>query len=378
MNAEQIVELRNRLACSRRVVVKVGSQVLCRADGSLDDAVLVQLCRDLARCLDAGCEVVLVSSGAVASGRSAAAEYPQANQLGKQALAAIGQPLLMARYRQLFGAHGRLVAQLLLTHADLADRSRFLHARRVIAELMSGGVLAIVNENDTIAVEELRFGDNDALAAQVAHVVSADALLLLTEVDGLCTADPRLDPTAVRIQAVALDDAAERYVSVASTSSLGTGGMGSKLAAARRAGSVGCVAAIAKGKLPGVIGLLLSGADVGTIVEPAHKRLTGKRSWLATSVRTRGCLHLDAGAVAALTGAGRSLLPIGVTAITGEFSVGDAVQLLGPTGETIGKGLIRYDSADARRAQGKRSDWLADHCPWLPAEIVHRDDLALK
>ena len=195
---------RELLEKSPRIVVKVGSQVLCRDDGTLDDAVLVELVAGLAARQRLGQEVAFVSSGAVASGAGVAAKLG----LGKQALAAIGQPLLMARYRELFAAHGIQVAQILLTHADLADRGRFLHARRVMAELMAAGVLPIINENDTVAVEELKFGDNDALAAQVAHVVGADVLVLLTETDGLYTANPHEDSSAVRIaQGQCHDDA---------------------------------------------------------------------------------------------------------------------------------------------------------------------------
>lgn len=366
-------DLRNQLKGARRVVVKVGSQVLCKPDGNLDAAVLVALCRDLARLLDEGREVLLVSSGAVASGRGSFAGSPQPS-LGKQALAAIGQPLLMARYRQLFEAHGRHVAQVLLTHADLGDRSRFLHARRVMAELMAAGILPIVNENDTVAVEELKFGDNDALAAQVAHVVSADAVVLLTEVDGLYTADPRTNPDATLLPWVAHDDESVLAMAGLGTSQFGTGGMQSKVQAARKAGAVGVLAAIAHGKKPGNLLDLLAGRPVGTIFAPAGKRLTGKRSWIATSVRPRGTLHVDAGAAQALREGGRSLLPIGVVRIEGVFQVGDPVQVCDPQGEVVGRGLVRYDSEDATRAAGHRTEQISREQAWLPVELIHRDD----
>jgi glutamate 5-kinase len=373
---------RSTLAQARRVVVKVGSQVLCRADGTLDDAVLVGLCRELARLLDDGREVVLVSSGAVASGRGATANSArQANgggqaglDLGKQALAAIGQPLLMARWRQLFEAHGRHVAQVLLTHADLADRGRFLHARRVMAELMAAGVLPIVNENDTVAVDELKFGDNDALAAQVAHVVAADLVLLLTEVDGLYTADPRVVPEAVRLPEVRWQDPRALEVAGASTSAFGTGGMRSKVLAARSAGAVGAWTLIAHGKTPGNVRRALAGEDVGSLFQPAPRRLTGKRSWIASSVRPRGSLHVDAGAARALLEGGRSLLPIGVVRVEGRFGVGDPVAVVGPDGQLLGRGLVRHDSAEASAAIGRRTEQLLSERGWLAAELVHRDD----
>jgi glutamate 5-kinase len=373
MDPQQIQGLRDQLRSARRVVIKVGSQVLCKPDGTLDAAVLVALCRDLARLLDEGREVLLVSSGAVASGRGSFSDRDPPS-LGKQALAAIGQPLLMARYRQLFEAHGRHVAQILLTHADLGDRSRFLHARRVMAELMAAGILPIVNENDTVAVEELKFGDNDALAAQVAHVVSADAVVLLTEVDGLYTADPRLDPHAVLLPCVGHDDETVLAMAGLGTSQFGTGGMRSKVLAARKAGSVGVLAAIAHGKKPGNLLELLAGKPVGTIFAPATRRLTGKRSWIATSVRPRGTVHVDAGAAQALREGGRSLLPIGVVRIEGAFQVGDPVQVCDPHGDIVGRGLTRYDSEDAIRAAGRRTEQISRDLGWLPVELIHRDD----
>jgi len=370
--------LRARLVAARRVVVKVGSQVLCGADGRLDEAVVAALCAELAAVRQTGREVLLVSSGAVASGTGALSQVANPTLLGKQALAAIGQPLLMARYREAMAGHGLLVAQILLTHADLAHRGRFLHARRVMAELMAAGILPIVNENDTVAVEELKFGDNDALAAQVAHVVGADALVLLTEVEGLYTADPGLDPHARLLSAVAQDDETALAAAGPGTSQFGTGGMKSKVLAARKAGDVGVLTAIARGRRPGVLTALLAGEPVGSVFAPAGRRLTGRRSWIATSVRTRGTLHVDAGAAAALCTGGRSLLPIGVTRVDGEFAVGDPVLVCGPDGAAVGRGLARYDAVDARRAVGLRSEQIASVIGWLPAqELIHRDDFAL-
>lgn len=363
--------VRAELGTSRRLVIKVGSQVLCHDDGTLDLAVVTALCAGVAARLQAGQEVALVSSGAVASGTGATPSLT----LGKQALAAIGQPLLMARYRELFAVHGIVVAQVLLTHADLADRGRFLHARRVMAELMAAGVLPIVNENDTVAVEELKFGDNDALAAQVAHVVGADTLVLLTETDGLYTTNPHEDPTATRIAAGASQDDALLGLASGGKSQFGTGGMLSKLQAARKAGSVGVTVAIARGKNPQVLQDLFAGADVGTVLSAGPKRLTGKRAWMATSLRTRGTVHVDAGAAQALHRGGRSLLPIGVQRVEGTFQVGDPLLVVGPDGNAVGRGLARYDSADAHKVVGLRTEQITLALGWLPAqELIHRDD----
>lgn len=263
--------LRAQVVLAKRVVIKVGSQVLCQADGRLDEGVFASLCQDIGELLRQKREVVLVSSGAVASGRGALAHKQMETTLGKQALAAIGQPLLMAHYRQLFAQQQIEVAQVLLTHADLADRGRFLHARRVMAELASAGILTIVNENDTVAVEELKFGDNDALAAQVTHVTGSDVLVLLTEVAGLYTADPQKDPTAKLISAVHGHDDATLALAGDSKTAFGTGGMRSKVAAARKAGDVGAIAVIASGKQPHVLAYIFGGQATGTVFAPGRK-----------------------------------------------------------------------------------------------------------
>jgi len=379
----QEITLRRALAAARRIVVKVGSQALCRPDGRLDSRVVAGLCQDLLGLIDEGRQVVLVSSGAVASGAgetatggsSDAASRPE---LGRQALAAIGQPLLMARYRQEFAIGRRHVAQILLTHADLADRGRFLHARRVMAELTAAGVVPIVNENDTVAVDELKFGDNDQLAAQVALLIEADALVLLTEVEGLYDANPRTHPQARLRSWVGPRDPTALAGAEDGTSAFGTGGMRSKVIAARKAGAVGVVSAIADGKRPQVVAEVLRGDPVGTVFAPAARRSSGRRGWLATSVRGRGVLHLDAGAAQAIALGGKSLLPAGVVRVEGRFDVGDPVELRGPDGQTIGRGLVRYGSDDAARVAGLRSDAIIALFGWLPAgEIVHRDDMGL-
>ncbi len=383
VNAESHVDeaqARLLLSQAQRVVVKVGSQALCLPDGRLDGRTIAGLCQDLATLLDQGRQVVLVSSGAVASGRGEIGAGPDGSYrgLGKQALAAIGQPLLMARYRLEMKGLGREVGQVLLTHGDLSDRSRFLHARRVMGELMAAGVLVIVNENDTEAVDELKFGDNDQLAAQVAHVIGAEALVLLTEVDGLFTANPSKDPGAQLIAYVGSKAGDALAAAEDATSAFGTGGMRSKVLAARKAGAVGVVTAIARGKSPEALLAVLRGESVGTVLAPAQRKLAGRRSWLVTSVRPRGTLHVDAGAAQALLRGGRSLLPAGVLRVEGKFAVGDPVQIYGPENHLIARGLVRYGSEDATLSCGLRSEQIATALGWLPAaELVHRDDLAL-
>jgi len=362
------------------VVVKVGSQVLCRADGAVDDRILSGLCGALASLLQQGREVVLVSSGAVALGRGLVGQVPgaadrDAGALGKQALAALGQGLLMSRYRGLLEAHDIAVAQVLLTHSDLGNRQRFLHARRVTGELIGAGVLPIVNENDTVAVEEIRFGDNDALAAQVAHLVGAGVLVLLTEVDGLFTADPTLDPAAVLLNAVASDDERSLAIAGAGAGRFGTGGMRSKVLAARKAGELGVITVVADGRRDDVLRHVLGGEDVGTIFAPPRRQLSGKRKWIVSSVRTRGIVVVDDGAATAVRERGRSLLPAGVLSIEGRFGVGDALLVRDLRGRPLGRGLSRYHSKDARRILGLRTERIAAELGWLPApELIHRDD----
>lgn len=371
--------IRSLVAESRRVVVKVGSQVLCGADGLLLDSVVSGLCAVLADQIGRGRQVVLVSSGAVALGRGDVGQVPGAADsgaaLGRQSLAAIGQSLLMSRYRAELLARGITTAQILLTHADLGDRSRFLHARRVTGELLAHGVLPIVNENDTVAVEEIRFGDNDALAAQVAQLVEADALVLLTEVDGLYSADPRRDEQAVVFRAVNADDAAALRVAGEGVSSFGTGGMRSKVIAARTAATVGIPTIVANGRRSETLVKVLAGESVGTVFVPSRRRLTGKRKWIVSSVRPKGTVEIDDGAVTALLRDGRSLLPAGVRQVQGRFGVGDAVRVVSSDGRLLGRGLSRYDAEDARRIVGKRTNEIAQLLGWLPgAELIHRDD----
>jgi glutamate 5-kinase len=362
-------------------VVKVGSQVLCGPDGRLDLAVFADLARGLSDLRQGGRSVVLVSSGAVAGGRGATGQTPGATdagtgRLGKQALAAVGQPLLMSYYREALARHQVPVAQVLLTHEDLDDRQRFLRARLVMDELLEAGILPIVNENDTVAVEEIRFGDNDALAAQVSHLVGAEALILLTEVDGLFTTDPHRDPAARRLDAVASRDEAALEISRQGTSRLGTGGMQSKVLAARQAGEMGVITLVASGRQAGRLPDLLGDPSHGTIFVPPARRMHSRRRWIFSSARLRGTVTIDEGAARALRDGG-SLLPVGVIAVQGRFDVGDAVRVVRADGKGLGRGLSRYSSEDARRIAGLHTRQIAPLLGWLPArELVHRDDFA--
>lgn len=369
------------LAAARRLVLKVGSRVLCDEAGALDETVFVALADALARLVGEGREVVLVSSGAVAAG--AALSSPA---LGRQARAALGQPSLMVRYERAFAAHGVSVAQLLLTHDDLRHRARFLHARRVIGELLAAGVVPIINENDSIAIEELGFGDNDQLAAQLAAAVDADALVLWTEVDGLYEADPRTDPHARRYRTVRPDDEeALARAGGADRDGLGRGGMRSKVLAARAAAALGVPTLIGRGRAPLALVDWLQGDGLGdppgTLMLAADdaRALRGKRRWFATVGRPRGVVTVDAGAAEAMRSRGSSLLPVGVVAIEGEFEVGHMVEVVDADGALVGRGLVRYDAQTARQLLGLDSAGIQAALGWIPAaELVHRDDLIVE
>jgi len=361
----------------RRVVVKVGSNVLAGTDGLRPTRVRA-LAGDVAALVAGGKHVVLVSSGAVAAG---------AGQLGprrpglewRQAAAAVGQPALMAAYTRAFARHERPVAQVLLTHADLADRRRYLNARHTLRTLLDLGVVPIVNENDTVAVEELNFGDNDNLSALTATLVEADLLVILSDVAGLYTADPRIDPSATRIGFARADDPALTRIAGPSRSGLGRGGMVSKLAAARTAAAAGIATVIAEGSHPHPLARIFGPEDeAGTLLVADGDALQHRKHWIAHTLKPQGTLHLDAGAVRALAQGGRSLLPSGVRAVDGRFGVGDCVCCVGPDGEEVARGLVTYAAADLDKIKGV-------HTREIPAllgykgsdEVIHRDDLVL-
>jgi len=371
---------RQTLHAARRVVVKVGSRVLTTQDVRLDARVLTGLCAAIAEAMQASREVVLVSSGAVAFGMSVFGIRDRVEDIAeKQALAAVGQSVLMQRYREIFELHGIVVAQVLLTHSDFADRQRFLHARHVMERLLRRGVLPIVNENDVVAVDEIRFGDNDALSSQVAHVVGADALVLLTEVEGLHTADPTRDPSAARLPFVSQIDDAVLGLAGSSSSRVGTGGMSSKLLAARATTRLGIPVLIAAGKRAGALEAALRADDVGTLFAPSDDPARGKRGWIAVTLRPSGSVRIDAGAVKAIVERGKSLLPSGIVGVEGEFGVGDPVAILDPGGREIARGLAAYASGDLRRIAGAQSSEIEALLGYTCGrEAVHRDDLVLE
>ncbi|HEY2482364.1 MAG TPA: glutamate 5-kinase [Caulobacteraceae bacterium] len=364
---------------ARLVVVKVGSALVADAEtGAPDRAWLAAFATDAMRLKARGQRLVLVSSGAVALGRRrlglarASLSLPE-----KQAAAAAGQSLLMAAWQEAMAPHGLAVAQILLTANDTEARRRFLNARATVNALLELGALPIVNENDTVATEELRYGDNDRLAARVAQMAGADLMVLLSDVDGLYTADPRRTAGAQRIDRVAaITPEIEAMAGGANTERrVGSGGMVTKLAAARMAAAAGCATLITLGRREAPLGAVEAGA-AATLIEPRGAPAAAYKAWIAGSLAPHGTLTIDDGAAAAVR-AGKSLLAAGVKAAHGRFGKGDAVVVRDTAGREIGRGLSRYDGADTRRILGLRSEAIEALLGEAASPLIHADDLAL-
>jgi glutamate 5-kinase len=356
-------------------VVKVGTSSITSESGELDDAALAKLCGEVATARERGHTVVLVCSGAIAAGLPALGLTERPADIGTlQAIAAVGQPKLMERIGGILERHGLVAGQVLLTPHDFGYRAQYLHARETLGRLLAMGVVPVVNENDTVADDEIRYGDNDRLAALVSHLVDADVLVLLTDTAGLFTADPHLDAEASLIEEIVEVDVAMEAVAGASASVRGSGGMASKLAAAKIAAWSGVRVVIASARTDDVVLDAVEGRSVGTAVRPRSERLPSRKLWIAFARGAAGRVVVDAGARRALCDEGRSLLPAGVRRIEGAFDADDAVEVVGEDGAPFAKGLVRYSSDALSRAAGKRTDQLADGSPH---EVIHRDDLVV-
>lgn len=355
------------------VVVKVGSSSVTTAAGDISEPALATLTSQLAAAAHTGARPILVSSGAIATGRGAMPPGTTAGAMDElQALAAIGQGLLMARYTQLLSGHGLAAGQVLFTAHDFGDRTAYLNSRRTVQRLLAWNVIPIVNENDTTATDEISFGDNDRLAALVAALVGADLLLILTDTEGIYSADPRLHAEASLIEEVAEIDAAIEAIAGGSSSGVGSGGMATKVAAARLAAWSGLPCVIARADLPDVVARAVAGDPVGTRIFPRQPRLPARKGWIAFARTPRGRLTVDSGAVRALCSAGGSLLPVGVASVTGHFDAGDAVEIIGPDDRLIAKGLVSTSSTALAAMVGNTKTH-----PALPVEVVHRDNLVV-
>ncbi|MEK7362990.1 MAG: glutamate 5-kinase [candidate division NC10 bacterium] len=370
---------RRALPKVKRLVVKVGSGLISAPGQGLLPDRIGALADELAALAKAGREVVVVSSGAIASGMARLGLTQRPRSIPeKQAAAAVGQSALMWHYEQAFARHGIRVAQVLLTQEDISARPRYLNARNTLQVLLRFRVVPVVNENDTVAVEEIKVGDNDNLAALVAHLVDADLLVILTDVDGLYTGDPRVDPEARRLDTVdAVTEEIERLVWDAD-GQVSVGGMSTKLEAARKVTSSGIPMVIASGRVPGTLRRVLRGEPLGTYFVPRGDRLAGRKRWIAFAVPPQGRLTVDAGARSALVERGKSLLPSGVVEVEGEFHAGEVVSLSAADGKEFARGLTNYDAAELRKIQGAKTKDLEERLGYKSFdEVIHRDNLVL-
>ncbi|MEO8935733.1 MAG: glutamate 5-kinase [Burkholderiaceae bacterium] len=366
-----------RLQAAKRIVVKVGSTLVTDDGRGLDRAAIARWAAQLAALRAMKKEVVLVSSGAIAEGIKRLGWIKRPTAMHElQAAAAVGQMGLVQAYESGFAAHGIGTAQVLLTHADLADRSRYLNARSTLLTLLGLAIVPIINENDTVVTDEIKFGDNDTLGALVANLIDADALVILTDQAGLYSADPRSDPGAHLIAEGRAGDPALEAMAGGAGSAIGRGGMFTKILAARRAASSGAHTLIASGREPDVLVRLARGEAIGTQLVAPLGRLSARKQWMADHLQVAGRLLLDAGAAIALASGGRSLLPIGVTAVEGSFSRGDVVACIGPSGSEIARGIVNYASGDARRIAGHPSGEIEMLLGFVDEpELIHRTNL---
>jgi glutamate 5-kinase len=367
------------LVAARRLVVKVGSSLVTNDGRGLDHPAVMRWAGEIATLREQGKDVVLVSSGAIAEGMLRLHWNARPRAIHElQAAAAVGQMGLVQAYERAFAQHGLQAAQVLLTHEDLADRRRYLNARSTLTTLLRLRVIPVINENDTVTTDEIRFGDNDTLGALVANLIEADALVLLTDQPGLFTADPRRDATASLVREASAGDPALEAMAGGTGSALGRGGMLTKVQAARRAARSGASTIIASGREPDVLTRLAHGERLGTLLTAPRATLAARKQWLADHVQLAGRLRLDAGAVRALVHDGKSLLPIGVVAVDGAFDRGEVVSCHGPDGREIARGLVNYGAQDTVRILRRPSSEIEAILGYVDEpELIHRDNLVL-
>ena len=364
---------------ARRIVVKVGSSLVTNEGRGLDEAAIGEWCRQMAVLAREGREVIMVSSGAIAEGMKRLGWTTRPHEVHElQAAAAVGQMGLAQVYETKLRENGLGSAQVLLTHADLADRERYLNARSTLMTLLQHKVLPVINENDTVVTDEIKFGDNDTLGALVANLVEADALVILTDQKGLYTADPRKDPTATFVHEARAGDPALEAMAGGAGSSLGRGGMITKILAAKRAAGSGASTVIAWGREPDALLRLARGEAIGTLLVAQTPKQQARKQWMADHLQLLGAVEVDAGAALKLQAEGKSLLAIGMTSVDGDFSRGDVIAIRDETGVEIGRGLANYASAEARLLCRKASNEFEALLGYTAEpEMIHRDNLIL-
>jgi glutamate 5-kinase len=364
---------------AKRLVVKVGSSLVTNQGQGLDHAALARWAAQIARLRHMGREVVLVSSGAIAEGMQRLAWKKRPSALHDlQAAAAVGQMGLIQVYESCFREHGLLTSQILLTHDDLADRKRYLNARSTLRTLLELGVIPVINENDTVAIDEIRFGDNDTLASLVTNLIEADVLIILTDQAGLYNSDPRKNPAATLVSEAKAGDPALDGMAGGAGSDIGLGGMLTKVIAAKRAARSGAHTIIASGHEPDILLRLAQGEHIGTFLIAHDATLAARKQWLADHLQVRGRLTVDAGAVRALKTAGKSLLPIGVHDVSGEFERGEVVSCCDDNHREIARGLVNYSAAETRRILRTPSSEIETKLGYVDEpELIHRDNMVL-
>ncbi|HTJ54374.1 MAG TPA: glutamate 5-kinase [Nitrosospira sp.] len=364
---------------SRRIVIKVGSSLVTNQGQGLDHAALARWAEQIAKLKELGKEVVLVSSGAIAEGMQRLNWKKRPHALSElQAAAAVGQMGLVQAYESCFRTHALHAAQVLLTHEDLSDRKRYLNARSTLTTLLGMSVIPVINENDTVATDEIRFGDNDTLAALVTNLIEADVLIILTDQGGLFTADPRKDAQARLVEEARAGDPAIEAMAGGAGSDIGRGGMLTKVLAARRAARSGAHTVIASGHEPDVLIQLAEGKAVGTQLLAETMTLAARKQWIADHLQMRGNVTLDEGAVKALADGGKSLLSVGVTSVSGSFERGEVVGCLDPLGREIARGLVNYSATETRRILRRASNEIEAILGYVgEPELIHRDNLVL-
>ncbi len=371
--------LRSELKSSRRWVVKIGSALLTNDGQGLNREAMAGWVKQMVALRQAGIEIVLVSSGAVAEGIKRLGWTTRPKELpALQAAAAVGQMGLAQAWESLFANDGMMTAQVLLTHEDLSNRHRYLNARSTLNFLLAHGVIPVINENDTVATDEIRLGDNDTLGALVANLVGAEVLAILTDQQGLYTADPRSNPDAKLLHQVKVSDPAIVEMASPNGGALGRGGMATKVRAAQRAARSGSLTLIAAGREPDVLTRLRAGELLGTLFEPDVEPMSARKQWLGSQLQSRGTLTLDAGAVRALREQGKSLLPVGVIAVEGNFERGDVVVCVDMDGQELARGLVNYAADETAKLQGQPTSAIESLLGYSEEDcLIHRDNLVL-
>ncbi len=364
---------------AKRFVVKVGSALVTNRGEGLDASAIARWAGEVSKLRQAGKEIVMVSSGAIAEGMQRLGWTRRPHAMHElQAAAAVGQMGLVQVYESCFRRHGLHTAQVLLTHADLADRQRYLNARSTLLTLLGLGIIPVINENDTVVTDEIRFGDNDTLAALVTNLVEADCLIILTDQEGLYTDDPRRNPRATLIRSARAGESRLEELAGGTGSTIAKGGMLTKVLAAKRAARSGAQTVIAAGSEPDVLVRLAAGEAIGTLFTAQTTPLAARKQWLADHLQVAGRLGLDAGAAKALRSGGKSLLPVGVKSVEGEFDRGAVVACLSPEGAEIARGLVNYNAEESRRIAGRASSEIEAILGYIDEpELIHRDNLVL-